>query len=318
MDGLPEFLKVPEGTEKLPPLHKATAFLNPTDYLSEYALTVTNFDLGTILVPPPDMVKALGHAILTDKESNLLCLCTCRSTVMKMSTIHRGWQLYGIEKGAVHELKPSPFTSSIRVWSSVRILILPSTSQPLRFAYTHFIPQAYLGPPLDPGREPVLDSASTGASGTVDRKLPGASGKPSGVDSARRAKVARAGGSPAHALELFDNLLWTGDVKGLMAGGSISDLALWFTADWLITDHEDGMLKMLADDLRLSDGSKDSVQPTYFAHGLAQAYMNPNTYCTAHQFQWLRRLGEAFATKDCRCLGTMKGFALVCLQLEYY
>ncbi|KAJ7746211.1 hypothetical protein B0H14DRAFT_2985652, partial [Mycena olivaceomarginata] len=46
-------------------------------------------------------------------------------------------------------------------------------------------------------------------------------------------------------------------------------------------------------------------QPTYFAHGLARAYMNPDTYRTARQFQWLRRLGEAFATKDRRRLGTI-------------
>ncbi|KAJ7801360.1 hypothetical protein B0H14DRAFT_2895826, partial [Mycena olivaceomarginata] len=68
------------------------------------------------------------------------------------------------------------------------------------------------------------------------------------------------------ALELFDHLAWTGDVKGLKAGG---------------------------------------IQPTYFAHGLARAYMNPDTYRTARQFQWLRRLGEAFATKDRRRLGTI-------------
>jgi hypothetical protein len=34
----------------------------------------------------------------------------------------------------------------------------PSTSRPLRLAYTHFISQAYFGPPLDPDWEPVLDS----------------------------------------------------------------------------------------------------------------------------------------------------------------
>jgi hypothetical protein len=91
MGGLPEFLKVPEETEKLslppphmsiaklikfrlPPLHKATAFRNPTDYLSEYAPTVTDFDPGTIPVPPPDVVKALGRAILTDKEIKSIVL----------------------------------------------------------------------------------------------------------------------------------------------------------------------------------------------------------------------------------------------------
>jgi hypothetical protein len=63
MSGLPDFLKVPEGTAKLSPLplppaclikfnllplHKATAFLNPTDYLSEYTPTVTDFDPGSV------------------------------------------------------------------------------------------------------------------------------------------------------------------------------------------------------------------------------------------------------------------------------
>ncbi|KAJ7351237.1 hypothetical protein DFH08DRAFT_805972 [Mycena albidolilacea] len=63
-------------------------------------------------------------------------------------------------EGRSARAEAKPFTSSIRVRFSVRILILPSASQPLRLAYTHFIPQAYLGPPSDPGWEPVLDKAT--------------------------------------------------------------------------------------------------------------------------------------------------------------
>ena len=58
----------------LPPPHKATAILNPTDYLSEYAPIVTNFDTGAIPVPPLAVVKALGRAILTDKEIKSIVL----------------------------------------------------------------------------------------------------------------------------------------------------------------------------------------------------------------------------------------------------
>jgi hypothetical protein len=94
-------------------------------------------------------------------------------------------------------------------------------------------------------------------------------------------------------------------VKGLKAGGSINSLALWFTTNWLTTDHEDAMLEILADDLGLSDGSEDSVQPTYFVQGLAQAYANPDIYRTAPRFRWLRRLGEALAMKDRRRMGTI-------------
>jgi hypothetical protein len=68
----------------------------------------------------------------------------------------------GIEKGAAHELKPSPFTSSIRVQSSIWTLTFSSIYQPLRLAYTHFSPQAYLGPPSDSDREPVLDTSTLG------------------------------------------------------------------------------------------------------------------------------------------------------------
>jgi hypothetical protein len=64
----------------------------------------------------------------------------------------------GVEKGAAHELKPSPFhfqyTGSVFRSDSD----LPTVSQPFRLAYTHFIPQAYLGLPSDSDREPVLDS----------------------------------------------------------------------------------------------------------------------------------------------------------------
>jgi hypothetical protein len=70
-------------------------------------------------------------------------------------------QALGVEKGTVHELKPSrftKFTSSIRVWYSVWTPTIPSISQPLCLAYTHFIPQVYLGLPSDPDQELVLDS----------------------------------------------------------------------------------------------------------------------------------------------------------------
>jgi hypothetical protein len=79
------------------------------------------------------------------------------SVLLRVSLRNRA---LGVEKGAAHELKPSPFPSSIQVRYSVRTPILPSTSQPLCLAYTHFIPQAYLGLPSDPDREPVLDRES--------------------------------------------------------------------------------------------------------------------------------------------------------------
>jgi hypothetical protein len=41
------------------PLHKATAFLNPMDYLSEYTPTLTDFDPGAIPVPLSAVVNAL-------------------------------------------------------------------------------------------------------------------------------------------------------------------------------------------------------------------------------------------------------------------
>jgi hypothetical protein len=52
----------------LPPLHKSTAFLNPTDYLSEYAPTLTAFDPAAIPSPPHAVVKDLECAILSDKD----------------------------------------------------------------------------------------------------------------------------------------------------------------------------------------------------------------------------------------------------------
>ncbi|KAJ7319302.1 hypothetical protein DFH08DRAFT_819239 [Mycena albidolilacea] len=79
MEALPESLRIPEATANaflppenlpvlklikfnLPPLYKSTAFLNPTHYLSEYALaTLAAFDPEAIPVPPHAVVKDLEH-----------------------------------------------------------------------------------------------------------------------------------------------------------------------------------------------------------------------------------------------------------------
>jgi hypothetical protein len=61
----------------LPPLHKAITFLNPTDYLSEYKPTASDFDPGAIPVLSSAVVKAPGHAILTNKEIKSIVLVHC-------------------------------------------------------------------------------------------------------------------------------------------------------------------------------------------------------------------------------------------------
>jgi hypothetical protein len=66
------------------------------------------------------------------------------------------------------------------------------------------------------------------------------------ADAARRAKA---------ALQAFEKLPWDGNGKGFKAGGTVEDLALWLTNNWLRTDNEDQMLELLAADLGLSDGS---------------------------------------------------------------
>ncbi|KAJ7896111.1 hypothetical protein B0H14DRAFT_3426052 [Mycena olivaceomarginata] len=60
----------------------------------------------------------------------------------------------GVEKGAAHELKPSLSLPVYGFGIPFGLRYFPSTSRPLRLAYTHFIPQAYLGLPSDPDREP--------------------------------------------------------------------------------------------------------------------------------------------------------------------
>ncbi|KAJ7803964.1 hypothetical protein B0H14DRAFT_2612906 [Mycena olivaceomarginata] len=91
METLPESLRIPEATANtclppedlpvlklikfnLPPLHKSTAFLNPTDYLSEYAPTLTAFDPAATPVPPHAVVKELERAILSDKDIRSIVL----------------------------------------------------------------------------------------------------------------------------------------------------------------------------------------------------------------------------------------------------
>ncbi|KAF8133473.1 hypothetical protein K438DRAFT_1451162, partial [Mycena galopus ATCC 62051] len=99
-------------------------------------------------------------------------------------------------------------------------------------------------------------------------------------------------------------LPWDGNLKGFK-DGTVDNLALWFTRDWLKTEHEDQMLELLASDLGLSDRSTSSISPTYLVRALARAYSNPETYRSAQQFRWLRRLGQSFATKARNRLGTI-------------
>ncbi|KAJ7887837.1 hypothetical protein B0H14DRAFT_2562608 [Mycena olivaceomarginata] len=91
MANLPHVLKIPDGPEKLslpsldvsisklmklqlPPQHKSTTFVDPSDYLSNLCPTVATFDALEIPLPPAFAVKALGQAILSDPEikSNVL------------------------------------------------------------------------------------------------------------------------------------------------------------------------------------------------------------------------------------------------------
>ncbi|KAJ7862783.1 hypothetical protein B0H14DRAFT_3444497 [Mycena olivaceomarginata] len=86
------------------------------------------------------------------------------------------------------------------------------------------------------------------------------------------------------AIQALDLLPWDGAIKGFK-GGTISDLADWFTTDY--------------------DGSTSCIQNTYFVKALAEACSDPEKYRTAHKFGWLRRLGASFATKDRTRLGTI-------------
>ncbi|KAJ7150102.1 hypothetical protein C8R43DRAFT_887447, partial [Mycena crocata] len=106
------------------------------------------------------------------------------------------------------------------------------------------------------------------------------------------------------ALKALEKLPWGGDLEGFK-DGTVDNLALWFTTDWLKTEHEDQMLELLASDLGLSDGSTSGIQATYLVRALAQAYSDPETYRKARHFRWLRRLGESFATKERNRLGTI-------------
>ncbi|KAJ7798457.1 hypothetical protein B0H14DRAFT_3492517 [Mycena olivaceomarginata] len=99
MDALPEALQIPEGqaqlilpsvdlpvsslmTLELPPQRKSTAFIDPSDYLSDLPPTLTTFNLREIPVPPAVVVKALSRAIISDPAT--------KSILLVHSPAHRG------------------------------------------------------------------------------------------------------------------------------------------------------------------------------------------------------------------------------------
>jgi hypothetical protein len=93
-----------------------------------------------------------------------------------------------------------------------------------------------------------------------------------------------AAGHAAAALQALDKLPWDCRLKGFKASPSMKDLALWFTTDWLNTDHKDYMLELLTTDLGLSDGSTSSIKTTYFVQALEWAYSDPNAYRSGAHF----------------------------------
>ncbi|KAJ7810585.1 hypothetical protein B0H14DRAFT_2607180 [Mycena olivaceomarginata] len=97
------------------------------------------------------------------------------------------------------------------------------------------------------------------------------------------------------AIEALDMLPWDGSVKGFRAGGT----------DWLCSDHEDQMLEILASDLGLTDSSTLSIRNSFFVKSLAQAYDTPDAYRAGEKNPWLRKIGQALATKDPTRLGTI-------------
>ncbi|KAJ7749104.1 hypothetical protein B0H16DRAFT_1691918 [Mycena metata] len=105
------------------------------------------------------------------------------------------------------------------------------------------------------------------------------------------------------AIEALDILGWDENVKGFKAGGFVERLALWFTTDWLRSDHEDQMLELLASDL--GHGATTGIQTSFFVKSLEQAYSDPDGYRTSHKFAWLRRLGSSLATKERTRVGTI-------------
>jgi hypothetical protein len=155
----------------LPSLHKSTAFLNPTDYLSEYALTITVFDPAAIPVPPYAVVKDPVRAILSDKD-----IC---SIVLVHSPQHRDEdQRYSL-------------------WFAT----LWARMERARQARTLWRTAA-------DGIHEMLDKISTSK------------------EAAERAR---------QALTVLADLGWTGNLRGLKAGGTISVLVLWFNQKWLRT-----------------------------------------------------------------------------------
>ncbi|KAJ7037117.1 hypothetical protein C8F04DRAFT_953189, partial [Mycena alexandri] len=108
-----------------------------------------------------------------------------------------------------------------------------------------------------------------------------------------------------HAIQALEALPWDGNTKGFKASGPVDELALWFTTEWLNSDHEDQMLELLASDLGLTDGSTDCIQSSFFTQSLARAYSSPDEYRTDPGLAWLRRVGASFATKDRTRLGTI-------------
>jgi hypothetical protein len=99
MSGLPDVLKIPDGPEKLllppnnlpvsslikfqlPPQHKSTVFMDPTDYLSELPPTITTFNIREIPISPLVVIKALGRVILLNPK--------VKSIVLMHSPAHHG------------------------------------------------------------------------------------------------------------------------------------------------------------------------------------------------------------------------------------
>lgn len=112
------------------------------------------------------------------------------------------------------------------------------------------------------------------------------------------------------ALRELDGIVWSGTVEGFgKVKGSIDDLSLWFTSEWLKTDHEEQMLQLLTSELQaLPDGDfrkRTHIHGTHFFVLLKVAKEEGYSSQDVKRFSWLRHLGQSLQRSTCDRLASI-------------
>lgn len=101
------------------------------------------------------------------------------------------------------------------------------------------------------------------------------------------------------AYRALSTIRWSGQLHGFPASGPVSELSTYLTRAWLHDVHENQMLHLLAQRLRLDPAQSGiRIRHTFFLESLRYAFNGRASYANDQSSRWLQELGSSLSKGD--------------------